>query len=178
MIRYVFRDEIPLVGFKNKKEADPQRIGEAIEKARKATAPGKDVRVLLEKQARSRRHALHKHLEWDDEVCGVKYRMEQINDLIRIIAIEDEDTREQTPAFISVTATPAPRAFYSPREIEISLELQIAALRSAERDLEAFERRHRWLTDICEGVAELRERIAKKRKEREDHDRPRDQPEA
>lgn len=163
MIKYVFREGVPLVGFKEKDRAEPQRIGEAIEKARASTPPGSDVRELLERQARSKRHAFHRHLEWDDQICGVRYRMEQINDLIRLVAIEDEHG-EQQPAFISIVATGTPRAFYTPSDVATSESLQIAALNAAERDLAAFERRHRWLEDICQGVAELRRKVAERRK--------------
>jgi hypothetical protein len=171
LIKYVFRESVPHVGFRNKEKANPQRIGEAIEKARKAVRPGEDVRAYLEQKARDKRHAMHPLLEWDDAVCGVKYRMEQINDLIRIIAVED-DAGEQTPAFISVVASPAPRAFYTPQEIMTSRDLQYAALRDAERDLLAFERRYRWMTDICSEVAEIRRKIRERRGVDADPDGP------
>jgi hypothetical protein len=164
--KYVFRDGVPVVGFLRKEEANPQKLGEAFDKARKeAQKSGQDVRALIEEQARSKRHPYHKHLEWDDEVCGVKYRMEQIAGIGGLIAIVDEESQEELPAFISVTTSKAPRQFYMPQEISGSKDLQQAALAQAIRDLEAFERRFRWMADVCRDVAEIRRRMEERRHE-------------
>jgi hypothetical protein len=162
MVAYVFRDGVII---QNRKLADPQKIGEAIDEARRKTPIDGDVREVLVKAARARRHALHNHLEWDDAIAGHRYRLEQINDLIRITCVIDEGG-EPRPAFISVVSNGSHRAFYSPAEIENSQKLQTAALLAAERDLESFERRHRWLADICSAVAALRGEVRARREQR------------
>lgn len=161
MIKYVFRDG-PLI-IKQASKANPQKIGEAIARARARTAAGGDVRKVLEDDARNRRHPMHRHLEWDDAVAAQQHRLAQIGDLIRVIAVENEDTGRPEPAFISLTPHRGRRGFWTPEEIRSSGELQTAALLAAERDLEAFERRHRALTDICENVRAVREQVRARR---------------
>lgn len=159
MIRYVFRDG-PLV-IRNAKKADPQKIGEAIAKARQEAGSG-DVRETVIAHARSTRHPIHKHLEWDDALAGHKYRLEQVNDLIRIISVIDDDGKTE-PAFISIVQAKGRRQFWTPDEVRSSVDLQTATLLAAERDLLAFEKRYRTLSDICEDVREIREKVRARR---------------
>ena len=160
MTRYTFTDG-PV--FVNRKTADPQKIGEALEKARKETPDGGDMRLTALEHARKRGHALHRHLEWDDAVAGHKWRLHQISLLICAIRVEDEESGEQKPAFISVTPSDGRRHFATPTEIVGSLEMQLAMLKAAERDLQQWQQRYRTLSDLCEGIEATRRKIAERR---------------
>lgn len=165
MPTYSFRDGPVII--RNAKKANAQQIGEAIEKARKEAAEGSDIRERLADDARNRRHPIHQHLEWNDAVAGHKYRLEQINDLIRVIQVQDDSTDDPRPAFISLRPNQDRRSFYTPNEIHSSADLQMAALRAADRDLEAFQRRHRVLSDICDDVDDVRRKLRERLSETE-----------
>jgi hypothetical protein len=160
MIRYVFTDGPAYI--QNRADADPQRIGEALDKARRDTPEGGDMRETAIQQARNRRNPLHRHLEWRDDVAAHEYRKHQINLLICAIRVES-DSGELMPAFISVTPADGAKRFATPTEVVGSYELQVALLRAAERDLEAWTRRYRTLRDVCAIVNEARQTIAAQR---------------
>lgn len=168
MIKYVVREDGPVI-VKGRKQADPQRIGEALEAARKATPEGGDMRAVAVEQARNRRHYLHRFFEWDDAKAAHQFRLIQVNQLICSIRVETDDG-ETRPAFISVAPSDGRRHFATPGEVVGSLELQVATLKAAERDLENWTRRYRSLRDLCEDVEETRRKIAERRAELEARD--------
>jgi hypothetical protein len=162
MVKYVFRSDGPVL-VKNPAKADPQKLGEALEKARRETAEGQDMRVTAIENARNRKNALNPHLEWEDPVAAHQFRLIQINQLICSIRVEDVETGEQRPAFISVTPTKGRRHFATPSEVYSSLDLQVAVMRAAEADLEQWRRRYRMLGEICDAIAEAADKVRDRR---------------
>lgn len=162
MPRYVFKDG--RVVLLDPDSADPQKIGEALDKARRKTPPGEDMRLrVLEEARKDKRHPIHRQIEWDDKSAAHAYRLHQVNDLIASIHVyinEEDDEQGTVAAFISLSTDNSRRAFYSPSEIIGSLDLQIATLRRAERELEVWTRRYRMLGALCEDVTEARRKIA------------------
>lgn len=163
-IRYVFREDGPLL-IKAAKRADPQKIGEAL-----ATITGANHGRLTPKAvveaARSNRHVLHKHFEWDDAKAAEAHRLDQARAIIRAIRVEEDASDAET----------APRAFHSINggrgggtayrtldDVRSSLEFQTALLNAAERDLVAFQTRYRALQDVCGDVERAREAIRRRR---------------
>lgn len=158
-MKYVFRDEpLPI---KNAKGADPQKIGEAL--AELATIAGGDLtpKAVVE-AARDPRHVLHTHFEWDDALAAEKYRQEQAREIIRCIRIDDETEDEPVRAFLSVSNRGG-ISYRTLQDVKSSSDLQLAVLKAAERDLDAFERRYRELTDVCELVRSARSTVRKRR---------------
>lgn len=159
-IRYTFKEgPIPL---KNAKEADPQRIGEALAEIAAATDGHLTPRATVD-AARDPRSALHPHFEWDDAAAAEAYRLDQARELIRMIRIEDDNQENDPPAFLSVNEGKAGVSYRTYGDVLGSVTLQDAVLKAAERDLKAFEDRYRRLEDICNIVREARERIAARR---------------
>lgn len=159
-IRYAFKEgPLPI---KNAKDADPQRIGEALAEIA-AAADGHLTPQAAVAAARNPANALHPYFEWDDAVAAEQYRVDQARHLIRLIRIEDDTRENDPPAFLSVNEGRAGVSYRTLGDVMNSVTLQDAVLKAAERDLEAFETRYRSLEDICDIVKTARERIRDRR---------------
>ncbi len=159
-IKYIFR-EGPLT-IKNAARADPQKIGEALEKI--AAANGGEIPPRATMQAaRQRSSPLHQHFEWNNEIAGEAYRLDQARSLIRSIAIVSEDRPDITPrAFVSITEPRRGTSYRVMGDVLQSVDLQLILLRQAERDCEAMVRRLKGFQDLCEDVRELQEKFRKR----------------
>jgi hypothetical protein len=159
MIRYVFRDRPNTI----KGKADAQKIGEALDKIKQATPGRCNSRTFLN-AARDKSNYLHRHLEWDDKIAGEKYRLQQIRELVSCIDIIDDSdkNKRQLPAFISLIERQG-RGYHTAREVMDSATLQDIALRQAEADLAAYEKRLAQFVDICTAIRAARELIAERR---------------
>jgi hypothetical protein len=166
MIRYVFRDEP--VAILNAKKADPQKIGQALAKVAQE-GNGRLTPSAVVEAATNPKSPLHRHFEWDNAKAAAAYRIDQAREIIRVIRIEDgEDTPQR--AFLSVKDD-AGVSYRTAAEVAGSLDLQIAVLKQAERDLDAFKRRYAELQDICEEVSLARDKV-RQRRERLEEVRP------
>lgn len=160
MIKYVFADD-ETVAIKNKKRANPQRIGEELERISQLHGGKLTPRAVMQ-EARTGRNPLHPFFEWDDKKAAESYRLEQARHIIRIVRVEDAEMENAPRAFLSVTDK-AGTAYYSVQTVRGNSDLQMIVLRQAERDLDAFNKRYRELTDVCDLVREAREKVAAKR---------------
>ena len=163
MIRYVFKDDGPLT-IKGAAKANPQRIGEELAKVA-AAAKGRLTPSAVVEAARNPRSALHKIFEWDDAKAAQSWRLEQAREIIRVVRVIDEDDQPQR-AFLSI-GDKAGVSYRSAEEVSHSRDLQLAVLRQAERDLEAWEKRYREIEDICDLVRSAREMVSRRRAEME-----------
>lgn len=165
MIKYTFRTDEPLA-FKNAKKADAQTIGAALE-AIALEHGGRLCPKDVAQAARKRTHPLHPHFEWDDAVAAEAYRADQARAIIRVVRVENEAVEGGTSrAFVSV-ADKGGVSYHAAAEVAGSVELQLAVLKAAERDLHAFERRYKELNDICETVRSARESVQERRQQAE-----------
>lgn len=158
MIKYVFK-EAPVI-LRNAQKANPQKIGETLAELTEQ-AKGHLTPEAVVNAARNTRSPLHPHFEWDDALAAQKHRLDQARSLIRIVRIEDEKTKETTPAYVSISDHGT--SYRTVQEVVSSADLQLLVLRQAERDLHAFEKRYHMLADICETVKQARENIERKR---------------
>lgn len=147
--------------FSNRKDADPQEIGEQLEiiaKAHKGRLTPLDVVTAAKPTA----HPLHKHFEWRDKVAAEAFRRDQARGMIRSIHIVREDEQDSPdgnpPAFLSIADNGF--SYRTVSDVLKSPALQLQVLKQAERDLRAFERRYRQLVDICDLVRGARERLS------------------
>lgn len=160
--RYVFAPDEPL-RIKNGKYADPQSIGEALAQIAVYNS-GYLLPYAVVDAARDPASPLHRFFEWDDRAAAEAYRAVEARRLIRLIRIVDDEREEPPRAFLSVREAEGGGVSYrTAEEVASSRELQEAVLASAQRDLEAFERRFRQLQDVCELVREARERVVARR---------------
>ena len=137
-MKYVFKDSP--VTIKNGKKASAQKIGDALEAISKANAGRLTPKATVE-AARNSRNQLHRHFEWDDAKAGEAYRIGQAQELIRVIRVVDEDRDEPQRAFLSVKDGDG-TAYHSYGEVKTSRDLQLAVMKQAHRDLEAWEKRY------------------------------------
>jgi hypothetical protein len=98
VIRYVFSENRPVI-LNNLDKADPQKIGEELEKIAGNNQGMLKADAVVD-AAKSRKSALHHHFEWDDAKAANAHRLMQARHLVRSISIEDVDTEEETPAFV------------------------------------------------------------------------------
>lgn len=154
MLRYSFKED--WVAIRNAAKADPQKIGESLAEISKAHGG----RLMPEKvlsAAQNKKSPLHSHFEWDDKLAAHAHRLEQARAIIRSIKVEDEETGEQSPAYISVADHGT--AYRATEEVATSRDLQLSVLRQAERELKAFEKRYAMLNDVCELVKSARSKV-------------------
>ena len=159
MISYVFKDGP--VTIKNAKKADPQKIGMALAKIA-GQQKGRLTPPAVVEAARDTRNPLHKHFEWDNQIAADAFRLDQARTLIRSVALAGVDDEDAKPAFLSI-ADNAGTSYRAVQEVLDSADLQSAVLAAAERDLAAFEKRYRQLTDICQIISDARAKVAARR---------------
>src|SRR5690348_5499317 len=98
MLKYTFREPLTL---KAANKADPQKIGEELEKL--SGDAGELTPDVVVEAARNPRNVLHKHFEWDDQKAAEAFRLDQARCLIRSVVVEDDDSEEgRSAAFISI----------------------------------------------------------------------------
>jgi hypothetical protein len=164
MIRYTFKDDGP-VAIKGAVGASPQRIGEELA-AVAAASNGHLTPSAVVSAARDPSSAMHRLFEWDDAKAAESWRLEKAREIIRIIRIAEDEGDPPVRAFLSI-GDRGGVSYRTAQEVSNSRDLQLAVLRQAERDLEAWERRYRDIEDICSLVRVARERVAEKREEME-----------
>ena len=158
LIKYVFRDDP--VAILNAKKADPQRIGAALAKLAEAEN-GRLTPSAVVEAARDAKSPLNRHFEWDDAKAAQSYRLDQAREIIRVIRVDD-GSKEPARAFLSVKDD-AGVSYRTAEEVSGSIDLQLAVLKQAERDLDAFTRRYNDLRDICDDVSRAREKVRTRR---------------
>jgi hypothetical protein len=161
MVRYFFKDDAVLT-FPNAKNADPQIVGEEIDRVR-AMGDGELFAPAVVDAARNKKNPLHSFFEWRDDVAAEAYRVEQARELIRLIRVEDKTiSGGSSRAFINVRVDSG-RSYRSVRDIKESVDLRAAVLAAAERELEAFMVRYSELKEVCEFVEKAQQAVRKRR---------------
>lgn len=167
MIKYIFREGEP-VRLKSGKLADPQVIGEELDRIR-VSAGGQLEPQAVVNAARNKKNPLHPFLEWDDSRAAEAFRLDQARAIVRLVRVVDEETEEGSArAFISLAGVGG-ISYRSVQEVKTSRDLAEAVLAAADRDLAAFERRYRELREICAIVVEAREAIKRRRARKVDN---------
>jgi hypothetical protein len=162
MARYLFNESAI---FHRMKGADPQRLGEALEKIAAENGGRLTPRAMVQK-ARARGHPLHRHFEWDDARAADAHRLHQARQVVRAIRVVDETQPEAPPriAYLSIAEGDRTGFAYRPRSaVEDSARLQRCILEQAERDLQAWERRYSEIGDLCSAIALVRGELAERR---------------
>lgn len=157
MIKYVFREKP--VAIPNAAKASPQVIGEALAKISERNNGQLKPDAVWKEAKASPRHPLHKFFTWDVQKAAEAHWRDQARTLIRCVDIVSDGNKEPAPAFLSI----ADRSGVSYRTTDAVLnshDLQVAVLKAAQRDLEAFEKRYRRLEDICDIVRDAKGRLA------------------
>lgn len=157
MIQYIFREDEPL-RIKAAGKADPQVIGEALAEIT-GQNEGRLTPEAVVSAARSSNHPLHPHFEWDDSAAAEMYRQEQARNIIRIVRVVDDEGKDGTSRAYHSISDKGGVAYRSITEIRSSIDLQMAMLRQADRDLDAFQRRFKELIDVCDLVAQARKKV-------------------
>jgi hypothetical protein len=162
-IRYEFKDRP--VTLKGGGKADPQKIGEALAKIKQATNGRCNSKTILD-AARDSKNYLHRFFEWRDSVAAEKYRQEQARELVACIDIVENEGRKnekRLPAFVSLVDKGG-RGYHTVQDVLDSAHLQDLALRQAENDLAAYEKRLAQFADICSAIRRARELISEQRR--------------
>jgi len=156
MIKYIFRDTVT---FRGARDVDPQVIGEALQKIKDDN--GGDLQPqYVWRAAKIARHPLHKHFQWDIQLAAEAHWTDTSRQLIGSVRIaRDDDRSEPMPAFISINDGKNGTSYRTVAEVMDNTELQIIALRQAERELEAL------LQDVrgylqCDPAREIADRKA------------------
>lgn len=144
--------------FQNKDKANADKIGAELEKLTSKNG-GRLQPAHVVEQARDKKSPLHRHFEWDDTKAASAYRLDQARSIIGAVRIvSSDDDEEPQRAWLSIVDRGG-AAYHTIAEVTGSHKLQLALLQQAERDLLAWERRYKDLTDICEMVRKARKKI-------------------
>lgn len=105
--------------------------------------------------------ALHSHFDWDNDVAGHKWRLEQASDLIVRVKIEYEVGEERTVRVRLYHSLPTDRVSgggYRPIDAVMSEPQKRAELlKTALQELRALKRRYEMLSELAEVFAALDE---------------------
>lgn len=162
MARYQFNESAI---FHRMKGADPQRLGDALEKIAEENGGRLTPRAMVTK-ARARGHPLHRHAEWDDAKAADAHRLQQMRQIVHAIRVVDETQPEAAPriAYVSIAPGDGSGFAYRPRSaVADSARYQRLVLEQAERDLSSWEKRYSELGDLCSAVALVRGELAERR---------------
>ena len=162
MIKYVFKDD--WVALKNATKADPQKLGEELEKISSQHSGRLEPRYVVE-AAKNRKSPLHHHFTWDVQQAAEERWLDQARSIIRAIRVADDEGGEDKPAFISITDKSDGTAYRRVGDIADSRALQLALLVQAESELAAFRRRYAMLKDVCQHVEAASQTIKRARDE-------------
>jgi hypothetical protein len=171
-LQYAFKAD---AGFfvKNMIEANPQAVGEELARIT-AAHDGLLVPIKIIEVARAEKSVLHRHFDWDDAEAAQYWRLGQARHLVSSIRIIDDKAQDRsalTRAYVSITADGV-TAYHRVSDVVNNATLQDLLLRQADRELAAFERRYKELTDICSLVQEARQRISERRARQRQGDSP------
>ena len=173
---YLFKER-PLC-IKGAKTANAQKIGESLAEIKRLNNGRMGAKTIV-RAATDNANYLHRHFEWNDEICGRRHRLDQARELAACIdtVFHNERGEEKIiPAFISLNDDVG-ASYRSSQEIFDSTDLQVLALRACERDLDSFARRFMRIAEVCDALQEARAKI-KARRERMEAERPGSRPSA
>jgi hypothetical protein len=153
--------------FKNQHLADPQVIGEALEKIRKAHGDELEKRDVVQEVREAvrtdRPHPLRQHFTEDLEEAAYLRWLDEAGDLIASLLVIDEGSNEEPRiAYYSASSQKEDvdrRVYHARDAIDNSRTLQRLVLEQAERDLLAWERRYSELADLCREIQAVRTRV-------------------
>lgn len=131
-------------------KADPQAVGEALEKI---TTPGGDLDTLaVVEAARSRKNPLHRFFEWDDTIAAELHRRHQARHLISSIRLVSNSNEPPARAYLSLHMRADGIRYRQHEKVAKSDELQAALLGQALAELRAMRVRYRSLISLCRGL--------------------------
>jgi hypothetical protein len=140
----------------------PDVAGAELERIRRESGDAFTPNAVVE-AARRRGTPLHDYFDWDDKTAAAAYRVDQARYLIRHIVVcrDDEPVEEAVRVYASITEDESGPTYTTTRRAMENVEWREQLLRSAERDMEAFQARYRKLTelaDVLDAMARARKR--------------------
>lgn len=160
--QYRFRDSAARTKIKDPAKADFPALGKAIERLLKRHDDDvESAAIRLTKIARRTTYPAHRHLEWDDAVCGPLHRLEQARAIISCLEVVITGRPPERLAVNVVTAKG--RDYYKVSDIRTNSDLQSSLLQQADRELAQFMARYSFLIDVCELIDAARQKLAAQR---------------
>jgi hypothetical protein len=159
-------------------KGDPVTLEREMERVRKATGSKRTNAKDLVSAAANPKSPLHDEFEWDDAVCGHKYRLHQARYLMRAIVVTYETIpmgKAQTVRIIRTRAYTNPRPKGQSEGSDYSLTVDIlddaamraALLQEALLDIERFKNKYAILdefADLLDQMNKLLTRLRKRKK--------------
>lgn len=160
MQKYQFRDGPVII--KAAKSADAQVIGNELMRIREKTGSIEPENIV--KMAESKRSPIHKHFEWDNEKAGHEYRKAQARNLVRLVRIDNGPANDLPERAFHSIRDESGRSYRPVEEVRSSLDLQLALMKQAEKDLDSWLIRYRSLSGICELVEAAKAELVERKK--------------
>jgi hypothetical protein len=160
--RYAFSDGVVAI---NLKGADPQVVGEALERIR--LEHGGELHAYHTwNDAKDITHPLHRFFQWDVQKAAEAHWLDQARALIRSVRVIDIEEGKPLRAYLSIYDDG--RSYRSIDDVLRSRDLRDIVLEQAQRDLDAWTHRFRELQDIVALIEPARRELTRRRAARRD----------
>lgn len=146
-------------GHGNVSAEDAYKVMEGIEKR-----DGKVTAQTFLDESRPEESPTHGCFEWDDAIAAEKYRLDQAQHTILdlVVTVVHDDKQTKVPAFVNVTSKG--NAEYVTTNVAYShVESREIVLLNALRELEAFKRKYKNLTELAEVFKVIDKTVRKKK---------------
>lgn len=147
--------------FKNSADADPQVIGLSLDEIARQNNGQLKPRHVWE-AAKSPRHPLHRHFEWDVQKAAQSHWNEIARRLTRsVMILPSDDTSNQPPRRAWISVPDDGTKYHRSAEVMDEAGLQLSVMKKALADLEAWIDRYSSLESICgNAVSTARSQLA------------------
>jgi hypothetical protein len=151
MTQFILK-EGAVLPFRNAKNFDPQKIGEAQQELMQRTPnlnQSAQARIWVKEARENRRHVAHQFYDWNVEKAAMNHWVDQTVKMWGVIRLVADDTKRPEPAFISLQARDGQFRSYTNKEVITSLDLQLASVSKMSRELSAMLERFKQFSIVC-----------------------------
>jgi len=92
---------------------DAQEAADCLEELRKDNEGKLETEAIID-AARPKKHALHRHFQWDDAVAAEEHRKTTARSLVRsiVVIVGDSNSEREAPAYIHVATGQRGKGYY------------------------------------------------------------------
>ena len=130
-------------------KVDAETVGKEFEKIEEKY--GKITSEVVLQQAEAKDSPLHEMFEWDNEVAGHKFRLQQATQIIISLAVEPEEPKEPKPvrAYYNVAESEKRGSFVNMKNAFSNPDTRELILKRAMRELQSFKEKYENLAELA-----------------------------
>lgn len=125
-------------------QADADRIGPVIERVLiRFGEDGAGAEALIE-EGRPKSSPIHKEFDWDDEIAGHQWRLQQARKLFQSITIQIGKVTVRQTTFL-----PSKGAYIATQRVVRNIDMMQEAISMATKELEVWKHKHAILREVA-----------------------------